>query len=233
MKDWNMQTFDKQWNHVHGTRNWGRYPAEELVRFMARNYYNQRRDQIRVLDLGCGTGANTWFLCREGFFTVAFDGSFVATRKAAAFCSELSMSVAFLQSDAGMLPFAECSFDVVADIGALSANSSRGIQQILAEIHRVLKPGGRVFSSVLFTTSTSGYKTGEKIDSHSYRNIESGPVAGLGTIHFFTRAEINRVWQQAGFEKPVIDVISRTDHGGIQRVSFYTAAARKPGEQNV
>ncbi|NLF97974.1 MAG: class I SAM-dependent methyltransferase [Candidatus Riflebacteria bacterium] len=224
-----MQTFDKQWNQVHGTRNWGRYPAEELVRFMARNYYNQQRNLIRVLDLGCGTGANTWFLCREGFDTVAFDGSFVATQKAVAFCSELAVPGVFLQADAGMLPFADSVFDVVADIGAISANNSRGISQILREIWRVLKPGGRVFSSVLFTTSTSGYKTGEKIDSHSYRNIESGPVAGLGTIHFFTRAEIKRVWQQAGFEQPVIDVISRTDHGGSQRVSFYTAAARKSG----
>jgi len=223
-----MQTFDKQWNHVHGTRNWGRYPAEELVRFMARNYYNQRREQIRVLDLGCGTGANTWFLCREGFSTVAFDGSFVATQKAAAFCSELAQPGIFLQADAGMLPFLDKSFDVVADIGAISANSSRGISQILSEINRVLKPGGQVFSSVLFTTSTSGYKTGEKIDSHSYRNVEYGPVAGLGTIHFFTRAEINKIWQLAGFNNPVIDVISRTDKGGSQRVSFYTVAARKP-----
>ncbi len=228
-----MQTFDKQWNHVHGTRSWGRYPAEELVRFMARNYYSRHREQIMVLDLGCGTGANTWFLCREGFSTVAFDGSYVATQKAATFCSELSVPAAFLQADAGMLPFVDRSFDVVADIGALSANSSRGIAQILSEIFRVLKPGGQVFSSVLFTTSTSGYKCGEKIDSHSYRNIESGPVAGLGTIHFFTRSEINKVWQRAGFEKPVIDVISRTDRGGSQRVSFYTAAARKPGDQNV
>ncbi|PKL48329.1 MAG: class I SAM-dependent methyltransferase [Candidatus Riflebacteria bacterium HGW-Riflebacteria-2] len=228
-----MQTFDKQWNQVHGTRNWGRYPAEELVRFMARNYYNQCREQIRVLDLGCGTGANTWFLCREGFSTVAFDGSFIATQKAAAFCSELKAGATFLQADAGMLPFSDTSFDVVADIGAISANNRQGIRQILAEICRVLKPGGRVFSSVLFTTSTSGYKTGEKIDGHSYRNVDFGPVTGLGTIHFFSRAEINGLWQQAGFDKPVIDVISRTDHGGSQRVSFYTASARKPGGRHV
>jgi SAM-dependent methyltransferase len=223
-----MQTFDKQWNQVHGSRDWGRYPAEELVRFMARNYYIGDRSKVRVLDLGCGTGANTWFLCREGFSTVAFDGAFVATAKAARLCSELSTTASFLQADAGLLPFKNETFDVVADIGALSANSSAGIRQILQEICRVLKPGGRVFSSVLFTQSTSGYKTGERIDSHSFRNIMHGPVAGLGTIHFFTRAEIIKVWQNAGYEEPVIDVITRTDHGGSLRVSFYTAMARKP-----
>ena len=54
-----MKTFDKQWNEVHETRNWGRYPAEELVRFMARNFPAAQRPKTRVLDLGCGTGANT------------------------------------------------------------------------------------------------------------------------------------------------------------------------------
>jgi len=228
-----MQTFDKQWNQVHSSRNWGRYPAEELVRFMARNYYERQREEVRVLDLGCGTGANTWFLCQEGFMTVAFDGSFVAVKKAVSFCSELTSPGVFLQADAGILPFSDGVFDVVADIGAISANSTHSIRQILKEICRVLKPGGRLFSSVLFTTSTSGFRYGEQIDSHSYRNIESGPVAGLGTIHFFTRKEICRLWQQAGFEEPVIDLISRTDHGGSQRVSFYTAAARKPGDRHV
>lgn len=222
-----MQTFDKQWNQVHNTRNWGRYPAEELIRFMARNYFSCERSSLRVLDLGCGTGANTWFFGREGFTTIAFDGSLTATKKAAAFCKDFADSTSFLQADAGILPFKNESFDVVADIGALSANSSKGVRQILAEINRVLKPGGRVFSSVLFTTSTSGYKTGEKIDCHSYRNVDHGPVAGLGTIHFFSRSEIIRLWQNAGFERPVIDVISRSDHGGSTRISFYTAAARK------
>ncbi len=225
-----MQTFDKQWIQVHNTREWGRYPAEELVRFMARNYYSGDRSKVCVLDLGCGTGANTWFFGREGFTTIAFDGSLTATKKAATFCKEFAQSTSFLQADAGILPFKNESFDVVADVGALSANSSKGIRQILAEIIRVLKPGGRVFSSVLFTTSTSGYKTGEKIDTYSYRNVEHGPVAGLGTIHFFTKNEIIKLWQSAGFEKPVIDVISRSDHGGSTRISFYTAAARKRGK---
>jgi len=227
-----MQTYDQQWNKVHESRNWGRYPAEELVRFMARNYYQRSRHQTRVLDLGCGTGANTWYLCREGFDTVAFDGSFSATKKAADCCRELAVSAAFLQSDAGQLPFKDASFDVVVDIGALSANSSKSIKAILAEIYRVLKPNGQLFSSVLFTTSTTGFGKGIKIDSHSFRNIEYGPVAGLGTIHFFTRREIETVWQQAGFSRPMIDIISRSDHGGRSRVSFYTATACKEKEKH-
>ena len=35
-----------------------------------------------MLDFGCGAGANTWFLAREGFDTYAFDGSEFAIRNA-------------------------------------------------------------------------------------------------------------------------------------------------------
>lgn len=222
-----MKTFDQQWNHVHQTRNWGRYPAEEVVRFMARNFPPEQRSQTRVLDLGCGTGANTWFLCREGFATFAFDGAFAAMPKARELCINEKNQPSLLQADAGMLPFSDASFDAVIEVGALSANSRAGIESILREIHRTLKPGGRFFSSVLFTRTTTGYQTGEKIDAHSYRNVINGPVAGLGTIHFFSRGEIRSLWQKSGFSELSIDRVERTDRNGAFRVSFYLVAATR------
>lgn len=222
-----MKTFDQQWNQVHQTRNWGRYPAEEVVRFMARNYPINGRDKIRVLDLGCGTGANTWFLCREGFNTVAFDGAFAALPKARELCKPEKHQPSLLQADAGMLPFADQSFDVVIEVGALSANSSAGIKSIVSEIGRTLRPGGKFFSSVLFTRATTGYKTGDKIDAHSFRNVSEGPVAGLGTIHFFSRDEITSLWQKSGFKDLAIDRIERTDRNGAYKVSFYIVAATR------
>ncbi|HNX76632.1 MAG TPA: class I SAM-dependent methyltransferase [Candidatus Rifleibacterium sp.] len=222
-----MKTFDKQWNEVHATRNWGKYPAEELVRFMSRLYAPGVRRQIKVLDLGCGTGANTWFLCREGFLTVAFDGAFAALPKARELCRNETRPPLLLQADAGVLPFADESFDAVVEIGALAANTSAGIRSILSEIRRVLKPGGSFFSSVLFTPATTGYGSGEKLDAHSYRNISDGPVAGLGTIHFFSRAEIRSLWQKNGFGELTIDRLERSDRNGAFRVSFYMVGATR------
>lgn len=222
-----MKTFDKQWNEVHETRNWGKYPAEELVRFMARNFPPAKRNATRVLDLGCGTGANTWFLCREGFATVAFDGAFAALPKARELCRAEPGQPFLLQADAGLLPFRDNTFDAVVEVGALASNNSKGIKTILAEIHRTLKPGGRFFSSVLFTRSTTGYGSGEKIDAHSFRNVAAGPVSGLGTIHFFSGAEIKSLWQRHGFSDLAIDRLERTDHNGSFKVSFFMVAATR------
>lgn len=222
-----MQTFDQKWNEIHETRNWGKYPAEELVRYMARNFPPENREQTLVLDLGCGTGANTWFLCREGFNTVAFDGAFAALPKAKALCMSERRQPLLAQADAGNLPFTDCSFDAIVEIGALAANSSAGIDRILAEISRTLKPGGRFFSSVLFSQATTGYGTGEKIDDHSYRNVVNSPVSGLGTIHFFTEKEIETLWQRHGFMNLSIDHFERTDHNRTYKVSFYVVGCQR------
>jgi len=222
-----MKTFDKQWNEVHETRNWGKYPAEELVRFMARNFPVARRHKTMVLDLGCGTGANTWYLCREGFKTFAFDGAFAALPRARDLCHGEVSQPHLLQADAGQLPFADAIFDAVVEIGALASNSTAGVNSILSEISRTLKPGGRFFASVLFTRSTTGFGTGEKIDAHSWRNVADGPVVGLGTIHFFDRAEIKKLWQRHGFINLEIDRSERTDRNGSFKVSFYMVAATR------
>ena len=61
--------------------NGGEYLSEHVIRFVARNYYNTDRSKVRILDFGCGQGAHTWYLAREGFDTYAFDGSSSAIKK--------------------------------------------------------------------------------------------------------------------------------------------------------
>ncbi len=58
-----MNTHDA-WEKIHSQKVWG-YPSEHVIRFVARNYYKRNRSEVKILDFGCGTGANTWSLARE------------------------------------------------------------------------------------------------------------------------------------------------------------------------
>ena len=69
------KSFDEYWEKVHRKTECGQYPTEHVIRFIARNYYNTERMNTRILDFGCGGGAHTWYLAREGFDVYAFDGS--------------------------------------------------------------------------------------------------------------------------------------------------------------
>ncbi|EAK0442211.1 class I SAM-dependent methyltransferase, partial [Campylobacter lari] len=56
------------WENIFANKEWGKYPSEYIIRFIARNFYNiSNRKDINILELGLGTGANLWFCAREGF----------------------------------------------------------------------------------------------------------------------------------------------------------------------
>ena len=70
-----MESFDTIWETIHSKEEWGKYPSEPVIRFIARNYYKLDRSSVKILDFGCGAGSNTCYLARVGFDTFAFDGS--------------------------------------------------------------------------------------------------------------------------------------------------------------
>ena len=75
-------SFDNKWEELHSTMEWGSYPSEEIIRFVARNFYKKNREEVKLLDVGCGAGSVIWYLCREGFKPYGFDGSPSAIEKA-------------------------------------------------------------------------------------------------------------------------------------------------------
>lgn len=222
-----MTTFDPQWETVHQQKNWGKYPAEELVRFISRTYKNQDRSKIKVLDLGCGTGAGTWFLCREGFDTYATDGSPTAIKATKVALATHPNPPTLALADAAALPFPDQHFDCIVDIACISANTTQGIDKILAEVARVLKPNGHYFASHLFTKATTGSDTGQELEANTRRNLTHGPLANIGTIHLFRKCQIRRQWQKAGLKILALDSLTRTDLNATSKVAYHIVSAQK------
>ena len=70
--------WDPVWEQIFTSQAWGRYPGEDVIRFVARNFYKtppSDRPSIRFLEVGFGTGSNLWFLAREGFTFSGIEGS--------------------------------------------------------------------------------------------------------------------------------------------------------------
>jgi len=73
----------------------------------------------------------------------------------------------------------------------------------------------------------TGFGKGEKIDSFTYRNIPNGPVANIGTVHFFDKNEINQLWKEAQFKDICIDSLERTDRGEKLKINYFITEAVK------
>ncbi len=220
-----MKSFSKEWEEIHRNQEWGKYPSEQLVRFIARNFYNKDRKNIKILDFGCGAGANTWFLAREGFDVYAFDGSESAVNRAKEYLNKDGYNnVHFSVMDGTELDYASDMFDCVVDNVCIYANKKVHIEIMYKEVYERLKKGGKLYSAC-FGEKTDGYGTGKYIEDNTYENIEKGPLEGRAIAHFFTKDELKETLEVSGFHNIIIDEMVYTDNG--ISIQMLTAKADK------
>jgi ubiquinone/menaquinone biosynthesis C-methylase UbiE len=220
-----MKTFDNTWEQIHEANEWGRYPSEEVVRFVARNYYKADRKSIKILDLGCGAGANTWYLAKEGFDVYAVDGSNSAITKTNNLLKSMNLSANLFVCDVAHLPFSEEYFDVIIDCACIYSNTIFGIKEIIQECYRVLKYHGKIFSTGNFSPDTTGFGRGNEIENNTYKDITDGVLAGRGIAHFFTQNELESLY--ARLKNVIVDYATRTDGGGEMKIAYYILQGTK------
>lgn len=222
--------YTQHWDEKFKNRAWGRYPPEDLVRFMGRNFKHTDRASVRVLEVGCGPGANVWFLHREGYAVSAIDISPTAIDLAG---KRLAVENKDCKSPAPdlrvgnfqKLPWHDSHFDVVVDIFALYANTNDVIAHALREISRVLKPGG-LFYTKLWGAATTGFGQGKKLENATFDDITSGPCCNMGVSHFFTHDEIMQLFG-AHFLPLAIDRVFRSDAAANQQIEEFHCQFKK------
>ena len=92
------------------------------------------------LDIGCGEGHNTRLLARRGARVTAVDIADVFVGHARQAEAEEPLGIDYRIASAVALPFGESSFDFA--IGVMSFMDIPETERVLAEAHRVLRPGG-------------------------------------------------------------------------------------------
>jgi ubiquinone/menaquinone biosynthesis C-methylase UbiE len=148
--------FDKRWNDWHECRtHYYPYPNEDLTFFMYREFPDRRS---RVLDIGCGSGANSWFLAREGYEVTAADASDLALQRCRLRLEREGLNAEYVRCDAQHLPFRDNTFDCVVDLMCLYANSIEGVTESVAEAKRVLTPRGLLYSRMPGSVPNEAYE---------------------------------------------------------------------------
>src|SRR5262245_56953763 len=125
------------------------------------------RSSLRILDVGCGTGANVNAFARLAD-TVGIDDSIEALR----FCHERGIQSVTL-SHVEELPFACGAFDILTSLDVLEHTDDD--LRSLREIHRVTKQGGLVLITVpaygfLWSEHDAALKHRRRYTAHELRN---------------------------------------------------------------
>ncbi len=219
-------TWDPIWETTFRSRGWGKYPPEHLVRFVAREFANvEDRSGVRLLEIGCGPGANVWFMSREGFSVSGIDGSPTAIRQAHDRLSNEGLKADLRVGDFTQLPWADESSDGVVENASLYSNRVTAIMRAIDEVHRVLRPGAPFLSS-FFSDKSWGYGTGELVELDGFIKLQEGPLA-LGNFCFFLRRErVPEVFHR--FAEIEVERVSRTLNGERHLIEQLVITCRKP-----
>lgn len=105
----------------------------------------------RVLEIGLGSGFTLHCIANVAKECFGLDISGETIRLNQARNTHFDLRIKLIQASATAIPFADNTFDVVVSIGCL--HHIPDIQQAVAEIHRVLKPGG-VFKGMVYNRNS-------------------------------------------------------------------------------
>ena len=220
-----MSSWDPEWEKVFARQEWGKYPSEHLIRFVARNWYKvPDRGRVRLLDLGCGPGAATWFMAREGFSVSCIDCSATAIELLNRRLEREGLQAESVVADYTKLKWESETFDGVIDNASLYSNPFEQSRKVVREVWRVLKPGAWFFSSS-FTNRCWGFGSGDEVEPGGFASISGGPCANTGFCRFMTRPQVESLYEE--FAELSIETCSWTLAGCSKLMEMWLVTCRK------
>lgn len=177
---------------------------------------------LKILDIGCGTGKYGKMMKKRGYQVVGIDKS----------DSQIDQAKALIESyvaDATMIPFDDSSFDICTMIMMIQQLSSKDRIKAIEEAYRVLKKGGLLIIKTcshedLQYRSTAQYfpKTLE-IDKERYPKIDELEKE----LSSFSKVEVEH--SSITIKKSKENYLNRFKNRGTSNLSFLTELELKEG----
>lgn len=191
-------TFSPEWEQLYcDNAHMSIWPWSDLVSYVHR-YAKPAASFQRVLELGCGAGANIPFFLKLGVDYCAIEGSPAIVDRLHQAYPALREKI-LVGDFTRMLPF-EGVFDLIVDRGSLTHNATAGIRDGLALAYQRLRPGGKFIGIDWFSSAHSSAGLGSAFDSHTRTDVASGHLAGTGKVHFCDREHLLGLLSEAGYQ---------------------------------
>ncbi|QJC52980.1 class I SAM-dependent methyltransferase [Paenibacillus albicereus] len=139
MSEWFVRSFGEDYKIVYRHRDWEQ-AEHEVGRLAARLGLAAG---ARIADIGCGMGRHSLALSRLGYEVSGLDLSSALLQEARS--QPGSEAVRWYEGDMRRMPFADAAFDAAVNLFTSFGyfEEDREHLQVLRELRRILKPGGR------------------------------------------------------------------------------------------
>jgi SAM-dependent methyltransferase len=186
-------TFSEEWDERYkANTNMSIWPWSDVISLIMR-YSHKERNGLKILELGCGAGANIPFFISLGMDYYAIEGSNHIVKKLHDSFPNLKdhIKVGDFTLD---IPF-DTNFDFILDRSSMTHNSTKDIMHSLNMISSKLNPNGKYFGIDWFSSKHSDKNFGEKQqDGYTYSNFKDGQFVGVGKVHFSDKEHLEKLF---------------------------------------
>ena len=208
--DWNPEKIEKWLS-----------PAPQLVSVRERWL---RQGFQTLLDRGCGPGRHAVYFARAGFRVTGLDRSEKALAYLRSWAAEEKLPVTAVAGDIFSLPFPDGAFDCVLDFHASFHTDTEGYLRGVAELRRVLLPGGEVYLTVKSKADSRFRSAPPDAHADGFTLLHSD-----GAPHFYAdQAELPGLFPGFTFLRPAVEVREPGKSSPEERIHYHLLLRREP-----
>ena len=203
------------------------WPWSDVVSLVHRHCKPLMQGGGRVLELGCGAGANIPLFRSLGIDYYAIEGSLTIVKQLTQRYPDLSDNIRVGDFTVDQ-PF-NSSFDLVIDRAALTHNSTTSIRRALQLALERLKPGGIFIGSDWFSTSHDDFLIGEVADDvYTKTNYTNGQFSGVGQVHFSDETHLRDLFSSYDIAFMEEKYLKRHEPPDAHTFASWNIVAKKP-----
>lgn len=177
-----FQAWDRQWLTAEGRSEW-LDPDPRVAAIVSRL---AERGAGTALDIGAGVGRHARLLAGHGLAVTAVDLSEAGLAAIAASARAEGLPIVTLPAPFTALPVGEASMDYVLAFNVIYHGDGAVVRQALAEIRRVLKPGG-LFQGTMLSKRNAAFGRGTEIAPDTFVEADGGD-GDKAHPHFYCNA---------------------------------------------
>jgi phospholipid N-methyltransferase len=207
-----IMSFSDEWENVYRSNDqMSVWPWSDLVSLMHRYCKSTINSNGKVLELGCGAGANIPFFLAMGMDYHAIEGSQTIVDHLHGRFPELRDNI--VQGDFTAVLLDSDKFDVILDRAALTHNSASDIHNTLEKSLNSLTDQGTFLGIDWFSTKHSDIVKGQRVDdAFTYSNFPDGQFYNVGKVHFSDKDHLKELFRH--FDILSLQEKLATDYGG-------------------
>lgn len=201
------------------------WPWSDLVGYVMR-YARPDYEGYRVLELGCGAGANIPFFRHLGVEYYAIEGSPTIVEQLEHKFPDMKGRI-MVDDFTSRISFNE-GFDLVVDRASLSHNSTKAIKRCLNMVYNILNHQGKFIGIDWYSTLHSEFLKGFQDEDENTRNgYTDGPFANTGRVHYSDKRHLLDVFHNFKIEILEHKSVTREIPRDNRVFAYWNLVARK------